>query len=65
MRIVIDTSKCIAAGQCVSAASKVFDQNEDDGIVVLLNDNPPPQEQEAARAAARLCPTLAIQVVED
>lgn len=65
MRLVVDTSKCIAAGQCVSAAPRVFDQNEDDGIVILLNDNPPPEEQEAARAAARLCPTLAIRIVED
>ena len=65
MRIVIDTAKCIAAGQCVSAAPSVFDQSEDDGIVVLLDENPPPEKQEAARAAARLCPTLAIRIVED
>src|SRR6476620_3779005 len=40
MKIVSDEEKCVAAGQCVSAAWEVFDQRDEDGIVVLLNPSP-------------------------
>ncbi|MFF0087030.1 ferredoxin [Streptomyces canus] len=32
MRIDVDADRCVGAGQCVMAAPKVFDQN-DDGTV--------------------------------
>ena len=65
IRIAIHPDKCIAAGHCVSAASDVFDQNEDDGIVVLLNANPSADQLEAVKTAARLCPTSAIEIIEE
>jgi len=64
LRVRIDESKCIAAGQCVFAAPAVFDQREEDGIVVLLNETPDESQAAAVRKAARLCPSLAI-IVED
>jgi ferredoxin len=60
MRITIDESRCIAAGQCVLNAPELFDQRDEDGIVVLLDANPPEAEQPAARLAAQLCPAQVI-----
>ena len=64
MKIVADQDKCVASGQCVTAAADVFDQRDDDGIVVLLTDNPPAEREDAVRQAASLCPSLAILLAE-
>ncbi|WP_280417593.1 ferredoxin [Nocardia carnea] len=64
MRVNVDEHTCIAAGQCVVAASDVFDQRDDDGIVVLLNDNPPDELIEDVRHAASVCPARAILLDE-
>jgi ferredoxin len=65
MRVTTDDSRCIAAGQCVLNAPRVFDQREDDGIVELLDGNPPLDQYESARLAGRLCPAEAITIHED
>jgi ferredoxin len=65
MKISVEPHKCIGAGQCVSAAPAVFDQNEDDGIVILLDEIPPQEQHSAARSAARLCPALAIHIDDE
>ncbi|GAA3719312.1 ferredoxin [Gordonia hankookensis] len=64
MKITIDQDKCIASGQCVAAASDVFDQRDEDGIAFLVNDDPPEDEADDVRHAAAVCPALAI-LVED
>ncbi|MFE6489463.1 ferredoxin [Streptomyces sp. NPDC057757] len=64
MKVVVDEEKCVAAGQCVSAAMDVFDQRDEDGIVVLLNENPPPELADDVRDAAAVCPALAIRIKE-
>jgi ferredoxin len=65
MRVIVDTEKCVAAGQCVIEAPEVFDQRDEDGVVILLNESPGEDQLEAVRRAAELCPALAIVVVED
>lgn len=65
MKVVIDKSRCIGAGQCVLNAPSVFDQQEEDGMVILLNPAPPEEDKAAARKAARLCPAEAITIVEE
>lgn len=65
MRIEINRSKCIAAGQCVLKAPQVFDQDEQDGIVILRTDQPAPELRESARLDARVCPSEAITIRED
>ncbi len=65
MRVIIDTEKCIAAGQCVMKSPKVFDQEEDTGLVILLQENPPAELADSVRLAARLCPSSAIVVEEN
>ena len=64
MRVIVDTEKCIASGNCVMNAPDVFDQREEDGIVVLLSEHPTPEQADAARQAARVCPAMAILVEE-
>jgi ferredoxin len=62
MKVTVDTSKCIGAGQCVLNAPDVFDQRDEDGIVVLLNPDPPAGLAVDVKRAATLCPALAITV---
>ena len=64
MRVAVDTSRCISAGQCVAAAPEVFDQRDEDGVVVLVTDAPGPAQEEGVRQAAAICPALAIQVLD-
>lgn len=64
MKITVDQDKCVASGQCVTAAADVFDQRDEDGVVVLLTDNPPEDLAADIQQAAAVCPALAI-VVED
>jgi ferredoxin len=65
MKIQLDESKCVAAGQCAQVASNVFSQDED-GIVVLLDDRSVDveTERESVKQAVRLCPTRAISLAE-
>jgi ferredoxin len=65
MRITVNRSRCIAAGQCVLKAPHVFDQDEKDGIVILLHENPAPELRNSARLAMRVCPSEAITIEED
>ena len=64
MKITVDLTKCIGAGQCVLAASSVFDQRDDDGVVIVLDDNPPADAYADVRRAAELCPSHVITVNE-
>lgn len=62
MKVILEQDKCVASGQCVTAAGSVFDQRDDDGIAVLLDENPGPEHEGAVRQAAAVCPVLAIQI---
>lgn len=62
MKVVVDQSRCVGAGQCVLVAPEVFDQREEDGIVLLLDENPPEELHDRVREAAQICPALAIEL---
>lgn len=62
MKIYVDQSKCIAAGNCVMLAPEVFDQRDEDGVVVLLDENPPEELYGKIRAAASACPANVIRL---
>jgi ferredoxin len=63
VKVVADRDVCISAGNCVMAASAVFDQ-DDDGIVVLLVDEVPEGEEDHVREAVRLCPSQALRMAD-
>ena len=62
MKIIVDTGKCVGAGQCVLTEPALFDQSEDDGTVIVLNRTPEGELVEKAREAARVCPSQAISL---
>jgi ferredoxin len=64
MKVTVDQDKCISSGQCVSHASEVFDQRDEDGVVVLLDGNPPADQAENVRRAAADCPAHVIDIKE-
>ncbi len=64
MEVTVDQDKCVSSGQCVSYASDVFDQRDDDGVVVLLVESPLHDQADNARRAAAACPALAIDIKE-
>lgn len=64
LRVSIDETRCCGSGNCVLTAPGVFDQRVTDGVAVVLA-NPPPADQVAqVRAAAGMCPTMAIRLAE-
>lgn len=64
MRIEVDVSKCVGAGQCVLTAPQVFTQRDEDCVVDLLDENPPAGFHDAVREAAVLCPADVIRLVD-
>lgn len=64
MRIRVDVDACVGGGQCVVAASDVFDQ-DDDGLVLVLQSTPDESRADAVRMAARLCPARAITLDDE
>lgn len=65
IRVVADSTKCIAAGLCVGREPEIFDQGEDDGLVRVLRSDVSPREIEGVIESARICPSGAIAVHED
>jgi len=63
VKVLADRDVCISAGNCVMAASAIFDQ-DDDGIVVVLSDEVPDGEEDHAREAVRLCPSEALRIAD-
>jgi len=64
VKVDVDEELCCGSGLCVVNADQVFDQREEDGTVVLLTGDPAPELHGAVRAAASVCPTSAIKLVE-
>lgn len=63
VKVSVDFDVCMSTGGCTSLAPAVF-QIRDDGYLTLLQDAPPPELHDDVRAAADVCPTGAITVVE-
>jgi ferredoxin len=64
MKIIVDTSKCVGAGQCVLTERELFDQSEDDGTIIVLNETPEGELVEKAREAVHVCPSQALSLEE-
>ncbi|RNL62856.1 ferredoxin [Nocardioides marmoriginsengisoli] len=65
MKIEVDETRCISAGNCVFASIELFDQRDEDGVVVVLDDRPESESlQAAARRAAAVCPSNVITILD-
>ena len=62
MRVLVDRSVCISAGQCTRVAPEVFDQDDEDGLVVVRQEYPESELATRVQEAVRLCPARAIVV---
>ena len=62
MKVLLDTAKCEAHGDCVMAAPQVFDLDEDENIVTLLMAEPSEDLRAAVEQAASDCPVAAIRI---
>ncbi len=65
MIVRADRTVCVGAGNCVLTVAEVFDQDEAEGLVVVKVTNPPAELTELVRQAADLCPSGAIEVIDD
>ena len=64
VRITVDYGLCQGHGTCKGEAPEVFDVDEDALRVVVLRPEPSADLREKVRAAAKYCPTHAIQLEE-
>lgn len=64
MKITIDRVRCMASGNCVLAAPKVFGQDEE-GYVEVLDPSPPADSRGAVEQAAAACPAAVITITDD
>jgi ferredoxin len=64
MHVSVDLTRCQGYANCLSAAPRVFDLDDDTGLAVVLMPDPPPEAHDAVQHAARMCPVAAI-VVDD
>ena len=60
MKIEIVRDKCVASGNCVELAGKIFAQSEEDGKVILIFGDE--TEDPDVIQAAMLCPVGAILI---
>jgi ferredoxin len=65
VRVTVDTEKCQGYASCLLEAPKVFDLDEDENVAILLMTNPPEDMRPEVERAARLCPTMAIELTDD
>lgn len=66
MKVTVNSSTCIASGNCGRTAPKVFrNPPENEGFVELITENPPALEWDAVRRAENLCPSATIGIEDD
>lgn len=64
MKIQLDRTRCIGAGNCVLAAPGHFTQ-DDDGIVTLVQEHVDEAQRALIEAAVMNCPAAVISIVGD
>ena len=65
MRIEIDQSKCEGYAACLIEAPELFDMDEARNQAFVRSQPDDASARLAAEAAARMCPTTAITLVEE
>lgn len=62
-RIELDQKRCEGHGQCVSAAPRIFEL-DDDGELQVLEPEVTPQLADEAHAGVDVCPVRALQILD-
>jgi ferredoxin len=62
MRVEVDPTLCAAHGDCVVAAPKVFDLDDDEDFARVLDPNPPEALRADVEMAVQVCPVSAIRL---
>jgi ferredoxin len=62
MKVEVDPKRCELHGQCAFVAPELFRIEND---VLIYEQSVPQALAEKARTAAKVCPQLAIKVIED
>lgn len=62
MRVIRNANTCTLHGECVVAASEVFEIRDDDEVVTVLNAEPDEELRASVENAALACPTKSIRI---
>jgi ferredoxin len=63
MRVSVDFDVCASTGACMQACPEVFEVRSD-GFLYILQEEPSEDLRQQVTAAAEMCPTAAITVVD-
>lgn len=64
MRVKVDFDMCASTGGCMQVCPEVFEVRND-GFLYVLQERPPPELHDRVREAADICPTAAIELLDD
>jgi len=64
MKVTVDYDMCASTGGCMQICPEVFEVRSD-GFLYVLQEEPPETLWNKVRTAADLCPTAAIELIED
>jgi ferredoxin len=64
MKVTVDYDMCASTGGCMQICPEVFEVRSD-GFLYVLQEEPPEPLWDKVRTAADLCPTAAIELIED
>jgi ferredoxin len=64
MKVTVDYKMCASTGGCMQICPEVFEVRSD-GFLYVLQEEPPEPLWQKVRTAADLCPTAAIELIED
>ena len=63
MRVTVDLDLCASTGGCAQTCPEVFEIG-DDGYLHVLREHPETELHDRVRDATDLCPTAAIELIE-
>jgi ferredoxin len=64
MKVTVDYDMCASTGGCMQICPEVFEVRSD-GFLYVLQEEPAETLWNKVRTAADLCPTAAIELIED
>lgn len=65
MRVITQTQKCIASGNCALTCPQVFEQRDEDGVVHVINEQPSLDLLARVKQVVDLCPAQVFRVEDE